>query len=326
MLALFISICIGRPLIALFRNMQLKQVIGERGPSSHKDKFGTPTFGGAIILISFILPCLLFTSSPYVVLVMVVTLLFAVVGFLDDYLKLLYSSSDGLPARYKYLLQSLVTCIVIYILAYHFNIETKLLVPYMKDTYIELGSLYYVLIYFVIVGSSNAVNLTDGLDGLAIVPALMITAALGVFAYLSSHIEFANYLHLPYNPDAAELSICLAAMVGASLGFLWYNSYPAQVFMGDVGSLAIGAQLGLVAVLIKQEIILFIMSGIFVIETVSVILQVMSFKLTGKRILKMAPIHHHFELSGLSEPKIIVRFWIISAILVFIGLVSIKVR
>jgi phospho-N-acetylmuramoyl-pentapeptide-transferase len=253
---------------------------------------------------------------------------FGVIGWTDDYLKLTRKNSRGLIARWKYLFQSITgigAAVFLYATAQS-PAETELIVPFFKEVAIPMGLGYLVMTYFVIVGTSNAVNLTDGLDGLAILPTVMVGAALGLIAYLVGHVEFAAYLQIPHIPDAGELSVFCGALIGAGLGFLWFNTYPAQVFMGDVGALALGAALGVVAVIVRHEIVLFIMGGVFVLETVSVILQVASFKLTGKRIFRMAPIHHHFELKGWPEPRIIVRFWIITVVLVLIGLSTLKLR
>jgi phospho-N-acetylmuramoyl-pentapeptide-transferase len=257
-----------------------------------------------------------------------VTLGFGAVGWVDDWRKVVQKNSRGLPGRWKYLWQSvgaLAAATALYVTAQS-PAETQLIVPFFKNVSINLGLFYIVLTYFVINGTSNAVNLTDGLDGLAIMPTVLVAGALGVFAYATGHTEFATYLHIPYIAGAGELVVMVAALCGAGLGFLWFNTYPAQVFMGDVGALALGAMLGVMAVIVRQEIVLFIMGGVFVMETVSVMLQVASFKLTGRRIFRMAPIHHHFELKGWPEPKIIVRFWIITVILVLIGLATLKIR
>ena len=267
-------------------------------------------------------------SNRYVWTVLLVTMAFGVIGWLDDYLKISRRNSRGLIARWKYLVQSLVGLAAagfLYSTA-QLPAETDLIVPFFKDIAIPMGIGFMVVTYLVIVGTSNAVNLTDGLDGLAILPTVMVGAALGLIAYLVGHVEFASYLQIPYIPNAGELSVFCGALVGAGLGFLWFNTYPAQVFMGDVGALALGAALGVVAVIVRHEIVLFIMGGLFVLETVSVILQVASFRLTGRRIFRMAPIHHHFELKGWPEPRVIVRFWIITLVLVLIGLSTLKLR
>jgi phospho-N-acetylmuramoyl-pentapeptide-transferase len=301
------------------------------GPESHLQKSGTPTMGGGLILVAMVLGTLLWAdlTSRFVWILIGSTLGFGLIGFYDDYLKLVVGNSKGLAARYKYLAQSVVglTAALALHSLHQASAETALYVPFFKTVAIPMStSAYVAFAYVVIVGSSNAVNLTDGLDGLAIMPAVMVAAALGVFAYATGNFKFATYLQIPYIPGVGEVLIFSATLTGAGLGFLWFNSYPAQVFMGDVGALAIGASLGLIAVIVRQEFVLFVMGGVFVLETVSVILQVASFKLTGKRIFRMAPIHHHFELKGWAEPKVIVRFWIISFVLVLAGLATLKIR
>jgi phospho-N-acetylmuramoyl-pentapeptide-transferase len=286
--------------------------------------------GGALILVAVAISTLLWSdlSNRQVWVALIVTLLFGTIGFIDDYKKLVGGSSKGLSAKAKYFWQTvfgLGAAIFMYSSAQQ-PIETTLIIPFVKDVMIPLGVGFVVLSYLVIVGSSNAVNLTDGLDGLAILPTVMVAGALGVFAYATGHVNFANYLGIPYVAGVGELAVFCSSLVGAGLGFLWFNTYPAQVFMGDVGALALGAALGVVAILVRQELVLLIMGGVFVMETVSVILQVTSFKLTGRRIFRMAPLHHHFELKGWPEPRVIVRFWIITVVLVLIGLASLKVR
>ncbi len=286
--------------------------------------------GGALILVAIIAATLLWADlrNRFVWIVLAVTAAFGLIGFWDDYLKLVVGDTRGLIARYKYLWQSVAglgAALALYVTAQS-DAETTLYVPFFKDVLVPLGVAFVVLAYFVIVGTSNAVNLTDGLDGLAIMPAVLVAAALGVFAYASGNVVFANYLAIPYIAGTGEVLVICAAIFGAGLGFLWFNTYPAQVFMGDIGALALGAALGVIAVVVRQEIVLFIMGGVFVMETVSVILQVASFKLTGKRIFKMAPIHHHYELKGWAEPKVIVRFWIITVVLVLFGLATLKLR
>ncbi len=328
--ALLISFIIGPVMIRRLSYHQIGQTIREDGPESHHAKAGTPTMGGALILVAVAVSTLLWAdlSNRYVWIVLLVTLGFGIIGWVDDYKKLVKGDSRGLIARWKYLWQSVIgfiAAVVLYLTAGS-PAETHLLIPYLKDVSINMGLLFIPFVYFVIVGSSNAVNLTDGLDGLAILPTVLVAGALGLFAYLSGHVGFSEYLRIPYLPGVGELMVFCAALVGAGLGFLWFNAYPAQVFMGDVGALALGAALGVVAVCVRQELVLLIMGGIFVMETVSVILQVASFKLTGKRIFKMAPLHHHFELMGWPEPRVIVRFWIITVILVLVGLASLKIR
>ena len=328
--ALFIAFLVGPVMIARLRQYQVGQAIRDDGPKSHLSKAGTPTMGGALILVAIILSTLLWADldNRYVWITLGVLVVFGAVGWVDDWRKVVQKNSRGLPARWKYLWQSigaLGAACALYFSA-QTPAETQLIVPFFKDVAINLGVFYIVLTYFVINGTSNAVNLTDGLDGLAIMPTVLVAAALGIFAYASGHAQFASYLHIPYIAGAGELVVMVAALCGAGLGFLWFNTYPAQVFMGDVGALALGAMLGVMAVIVRQEIVLFIMGGVFVMETVSVMLQVASFKLTGRRIFRMAPIHHHFELKGWPEPKIIVRFWIITLILVLIGLATLKIR
>ena len=328
--ALVISLLIGPKMIAKLSAYKIGQTVRDDGPMSHLTKAGTPTMGGALILVAIFVSTLLWADlhNRYVWVVLITTLLFGIVGWVDDYKKLVKKDPEGLKSRYKYFWQSVFGLgVAIYLYKYSTPIETRLIVPFFKDVGFQLGMVGFVLLtYFVIVGSSNAVNLTDGLDGLAILPTVMVGSALGVFAYATGHQFFAKYLGIPYVPGIGELIVYCAALAGAGLGFLWFNTYPAQVFMGDVGALALGAALGVIAVLVRQELVLFIMGGVFVIETVSVILQVGSFKLTGKRIFRMAPLHHHFELKGWPEPRVIVRFWIITVILVLIGLASLKIR
>lgn len=328
--ALMISLLVGPFVINKLRSNQIGQAIRDDGPQSHLSKAGTPTMGGALILVAIAVSTLLWSdlSNIYVWITLLVTLIFGAVGWVDDYRKVVEKNPRGLPAKWKYLWQSVGgvgAAVVLYSVA-STPVETSLLIPFLKDVSIELGIFFIVFTYFVIVGSSNAVNLTDGLDGLAILPTVLVAGALGVFAYLSGNVKFADYLLIPYIEGSGELIIFCGAIVGAGLGFLWFNTYPAQVFMGDVGALSLGAALGVIAVIVRQEFILFIMGGVFVAETVSVILQVASFKLTGRRIFRMAPLHHHFELKGWPEPRVIVRFWIITVVLVLIGLASLKIR
>ncbi len=328
--ALLISFVVGPFVISRLSHFQIGQQIRDDGPSTHLTKAGTPTMGGALILVAITLATLLWAdlSNRYVWIVLVTTLLFGVIGWIDDYRKLVLRNARGLAARWKYFWQSVIALATAALLFYTAQTpsETQLIVPFFKGVALDLGWGYLLLTYFVVVGSSNAVNLTDGLDGLAILPTVMVAGALGVFAYATGNIKFADYLGIPYIRDAGEMIVFCGAIVGAGLGFLWFNAYPAQVFMGDVGALALGAALGLVAVLVRQELVFLIMSGVFVIETVSVILQVASFKLTGRRIFRMAPLHHHFELKGWPEPRVIVRFWIVTVILVLVGLATLKIR
>lgn len=328
--ALAISLLVGPMMIRRLSRYRIGQTVRSDGPQAHCVKAGTPTMGGALILVAIAAGTLLWSEldNRYVWVVLMVTLLFGAVGWVDDYRKLVRKDCRGLPARYKYFWQSAIAlaCVVFLFTTAQVPAEQELIVPVVKDVAIELGWLFIPFAYFVIVGSSNAVNLTDGLDGLAILPTVMVAGALGIFAYVTGNIKFANYLGFPYIGGVGELVVFCGAIVGAGLGFLWFNTYPAQVFMGDVGALALGAALGLLAVLVRQELVLFIMGGVFVMETVSVVLQVASFKLTGKRIFRMAPLHHHFELKGWPEPRVIVRFWVVTVVLVLIGLATLKIR
>ncbi len=328
--ALLISFVVGPFMIRKLAHYQVGQQIRELGPESHYSKAGTPTMGGALILVAIAISTLLWGNlgNLYIWVVLLVTLGFGAIGFYDDYRKMVLRDSAGISAKTKFFWQSLVgmlAAVVLYVSAAT-PVETQLIVPFFKDVAIDMGLMYIALTYFVIVGTSNAVNLTDGLDGLAILPTVMVASALGIFAYLTGHVKFAEYLGIPYVAGVGEVVVICGALAGAGLGFLWFNTYPAQVFMGDVGALALGAALGVIAVVVRQEIVLAIMGGVFVVETVSVILQVVSYKLTGRRIFRMAPLHHHFELKGWPEPRVIVRFWIITVILVLIGLATLKLR
>ncbi|MFT5506642.1 MAG: phospho-N-acetylmuramoyl-pentapeptide-transferase [Gammaproteobacteria bacterium] len=328
--ALTISLIVGPPMIRYLSSYNIGQTVRHDGPESHFSKAGTPTMGGALILVAIVVSTLLWSdlSSRFVWIVLFVTIGFGAIGWVDDYRKIRLKNSKGFSAKEKIFWQSLIGMTAALSLYYtrEYPIETQLIVPFIKNILIDLGWGYIILTYFVIVGSSNAVNLTDGLDGLAILPTVLVAGALGVFAYLTGNINFSAYLGIPYVPGVGETVVFCGALVGAGLGFLWFNTYPAQVFMGDVGALALGAALGVLAVIVRQELVLFIMGGRFVVETISVVLQVASFKLTGRRIFRMAPLHHHFELKGWPEPRIIVRFWIITVVLVLIGLASLKVR
>ena len=328
--ALSICFLIGPALIRKLTHYKVGQVVRSDGPQTHLTKAGTPTMGGALILIAVFVSTLLWANlnNRFVWVVLFTTLFFGAIGWVDDYRKLVRKNPKGLSAREKYFWQTVggfLVAVFLYATA-KIPAETQLIVPVFKNVVLDLGPWFILLTYFVIVGTSNAVNLTDGLDGLAIMPTVMVAGALGVFAYLSGNANFSSYLGIPFIPGTGEVLIFCAAIIGAGLGFLWFNTYPAMVFMGDVGALGLGAALGAIAVVVRQEIVLFIMGGLFVMETVSVILQVASFKLTGKRIFRMAPLHHHFELKGWPEPRVIVRFWIISLILVLIGLATLKVR
>ncbi len=328
--ALALSLILGPSFIRKLVKKQVRQPIRKLGPESHFSKAGTPTMGGALILFSIVVSTLLWADlgNRYIWTVLLVTLAFGVIGWVDDYKKLVLNNSDGLAARWKYLFQSIVgmaAAIYLYSTAQS-PAELELIVPFFKGVIIPLGLGYVAVTYFFIVGFPNAVNLTDGLDGLAIMPAVFLAVALGIFAYVTGHSVFSVYLGIPYIAGAGELTVFCGALAGAGLGFLWFNTYPAQVFMGDIGALAMGASLGLMAVIVRQELVFTLMAGVFVMETVSVILQVASFKLTGRRIFRMAPIHHHFELKGWPEPRVIVRFWIISVILVLAGLATLNIR
>lgn len=328
--ALFLSLLFGPYLIRMLGRFQIGQHVRDDGPQSHLSKAGTPTMGGMLIVLVIAITTLLWgeLSNPYLWVALLTTCAFAVVGWYDDFLKISRRNSKGLSARAKYLAQSAVALTAAGYLYANAQTaaQTALLLPFFKTFTLELGAFYLLTTYLVVVGSSNAVNLTDGLDGLAIMPTVLIAGALIIFAYVSGNIRFSAYLALPFIPGTGELCVFCASIVGAGLGFLWFNTYPAQVFMGDIGALALGAALGIVAVIVRQELVLFVMGGVFVLETVSVILQVASFKLTGRRIFRMAPIHHHFELKGWPEPRVIVRFWIISVILVLTGLTTLKLR
>ena len=328
--ALCISLLLGPWFIRRLAELKIGQSVRSDGPQSHLSKSGTPTMGGALILVAIFASTLLWSdlSNRYVWVVMFVTAIFGAVGWVDDYRKVAKRDSRGLPARWKYFWQSVAgfgAAIFLYYTA-GTPAETQLFIPFFKNVALELGVFYILFTYLVIVGTSNAVNLTDGLDGLAIMPCVMVASAFALIAWIVGNVKFSEYLHIAYIPGAGELVVFCCAMVGAGLGFLWFNTYPAMVFMGDVGALALGAALGVIAVIVRHEVVLFIMGGIFVLETVSVILQVASFKLTGKRIFRMAPIHHHFELKGWPEPRVIVRFWIITVMLVLIGLATLKIR
>ncbi len=329
--ALAFSLLVGPSMIARLSRYQIGQVVRDDGPKSHLPKAGTPTMGGALILVAILFGTLLWANlrDRFVWMVLGVTFAYGLIGFYDDYLKLVVRNSRGLVPRWKYFWQSvagLCTAATLYYTA-QAPAETTLFLPFVKKFAEPLSAGSFIFLgYLMIVGMSNAVNLTDGLDGLAIMPAVLVTAALGVFAYASGNAVFAEYLAIPPVPRAGELLIFCAALSGAGLGFLWFNAYPAQVFMGNVGALAIGAAIGVIAIVVRQELVTLWMGGVFVVETASVILQVASFKLTGRRLFRMAPIHHHFELKGWAEPKVIVRFWIISLLLALSGLATLKLR
>ena len=328
--ALLVSLILGPRFISKMKAIEVRQVVGERGPSTHLSKSGTPTMGGTLILASIFISSILWgdLENRYLWVALGVTTFFGALGWVDDLYKLRYQSSKGLSPLAKIFWQSLIALVAVLFLFYSSdNInEISLIFPFFKDISLNLGLGFVFLSYLVIIGSSNAVNLTDGLDGLAILPCVMVAGGLGLIGYAAGNTIYAEYLNIPFLPGTGEMLVFCGALVGSGIGFLWYNTYPAQVFMGDVGSLALGAALGVIAVIIRHEYVLLIMGGVFVVETLSVIVQVASFKLTGKRVFKMAPIHHHYELKGWPEPRVIVRFWIITFMLVLIGLVTLKLR
>lgn len=329
--ALVISFVVGPAMIRKLTAYKIGQSVRDDGPQTHLIKAGTPTMGGALILVSIMITTLLWAdlSNHYIWIVLLTTLGFGIIGWIDDYRKVVHRNSKGLSASVKFFWQSVIACCVAVYLATTAELpeQTDMIVPFFKEVAIPLGiSGFVVLTYLVIVGTSNAVNLTDGLDGLAIMPTVMISGALAIFAYVAGHVVFAKYLGIPYIPNAGELAVFCGALAGAGLAFLWFNTYPAEVFMGDVGALALGAALGVVTVIVRQEIVLVIMGGVFVMEALSVMLQVASFKLFGKRIFRMAPLHHHFELKGWQENQVVVRFWILTIILVLVGLSTLKLR
>jgi phospho-N-acetylmuramoyl-pentapeptide-transferase len=328
--ALILSFLLGPTLIERLSLYQIGQHVRSDGPASHLSKAGTPTMGGALILIAVTVSTLLWAdlSNRYIWMILGTTLLFGVVGAADDYLKFSRRNSKGLSARQKYFWQSAIALGVATLLYVGASspVDTTLIVPFFKHVAIQLGVFFIPWTYLVVVGTSNAVNLTDGLDGLAIMPTVLVSTGLAIFAYVAGHAEFSRYLQVPYVAGAGEVAIFCGAMIGAGLGFLWFNTYPATIFMGDIGALALGAALGMVSVVVRQELVLLIMGGVFVVETISVMLQVLSFKLTGRRIFRMAPLHHHFELKGWPEPRVIVRFWIITVILVLAGIATLKLR
>ncbi|HSF48987.1 MAG TPA: phospho-N-acetylmuramoyl-pentapeptide-transferase [Burkholderiales bacterium] len=332
MTALVISFVVGPAMIRKLTAYKIGQAVRDDGPKTHLSKAGTPTMGGALVLVSVAVTTLLWAdlANRFVWVVLVVTLGFGAVGWIDDYRKVVHRNPKGLSAKAKFLWQSVIGLSAALFLAFSATklpAQTTFIVPFFKQVAYPLGVVGFVMMtYFVIVGASNAVNLTDGLDGLAIMPTVMVGAALGVFAYVAGNAVFSKYLGFPYIPGAGELTVFCAALAGAGLAFLWFNAYPAEVFMGDVGALSLGAALGVIAVIVRQEIVLFIMGGVFVVETLSVVLQVVSFKLTGRRIFRMAPLHHHYELKGWKENQVVVRFWIITMMLVLVGLSTLKLR
>ena len=328
--ALAIALLVGPFMIRRLSHHQMAQSIRDDGPKTHLAKAGTPTMGGLLILVSIAAATLLWSDlgNRFTWVALGVTLSFGALGWVDDHRKVIHRDPNGLGARYKFLWQTLFgLCAAGFLYATAGTpTETQLILPFVKAVAIDLGWFFIVLCWFFIVGMSNAVNLTDGLDGLAILPTVMVAGALGIFAYVAGNVKISAYLGVPYVAGVGEISIFCGAITGAGLGFLWFNTYPAQVFMGDIGALALGAALGVVAIMVRQEVVLAIMGGLFVMETVSVILQVASFKLTGRRIFNMAPLHHHYELKGWPEPRVSVRFWIITVVLVLIGLSSLKIR
>ena len=329
--ALVITFVVGPVMIRRLTSYKIGQSVRNDGPQSHLPKSGTPTMGGALILVAVVVTTILWAdlSNRYVWVSVVATLGFGAIGWIDDYRKVVYRNPKGLSARAKFFWQSVVGIVAAYVIAFSTNLpaQTEFIVPFFKNVAYPMGVFGFIaLTYLVIVGTSNAVNLTDGLDGLAIMPTVMIASALGVFAYVAGNAVFAKYLGFPHIPGAGELTVFCGAIAGAGLAFLWFNAYPAEVFMGDVGALALGAALGTVAVIVRQEIVLFIMGGVFVVETLSVMLQVASFKLTGRRIFRMAPLHHHYEMKGWKENQVVVRFWIITMMLVLVGLSTLKLR
>ena len=331
MTALLISLFLGKWIISKLQHYQIGQVIRGDGPVSHHTKAGTPTMGGLLILFAFTTSMIIWGDwrNPYLWIVLTTAFIFSAIGFIDDYLKLKRQSPNGLTSKQKFVAQSIGAILIgSWLIGLDSStIATQLLIPFFKDGAIELGVVgFLILCYFVIVGSSNAVNLTDGLDGLAIMPVILISGGLAIFAYIGGNYNFSEYLNMPFMPGTGELFVICAALIGSGLAFLWFNSYPAEIFMGDVGSLSLGAILAVIAIIVRQEILFFLMGGVFVAETFSVILQVGYYRRTKKRLFLMAPIHHHFEKKGLSEPKIIVRFWIITLILILISLASIKIR
>ena len=332
MTALIISFVAGPGVIRWLAAKKIGQAVRQDGPQTHLAKSGTPTMGGALILIAIAITTLLWgdLSNRYIWVVLIVTMGFGAIGWYDDWKKVVYRDPKGLASRWKYFWQSVIGLVVAIYLAMTATVpaQMELIVPFFKTVSYPLGAIGFVILtYLVIVGTSNAVNLTDGLDGLAIMPTVMIAGALAIFAYVAGSSVFSRYLLLPYIPGAGELAVFLGAMAGAGLGFLWFNAYPAEVFMGDVGALALGGALGTVAVIVRQEIVLAIMGGVFVAETLSVAAQVIYYRFTGgKRIFRMAPLHHHYELGGWKETQVVVRFWIITIMLVLIGLSTLKIR
>ncbi|MCK5533545.1 phospho-N-acetylmuramoyl-pentapeptide-transferase [bacterium] len=329
--SLVVSFFLAPRMIKTFKRLHIGQHIRPEGPPTHLSKAGTPTMGGIIILLVLLISTFLWAklTNPFIILCIISIVWLGLLGFLDDYLKVVKKHTKGLRALYKVGGQLILAFfLVTYIYFYPPNADfvTKVNIPFMKDLFLDLGIFYFVLVLFIIVGASNAVNLTDGLDGLAIGSIVFAALTYAIFAYFAGHLKFSMYLRIIPVSDSGELVVLLAAMVGAGLGFLWFNTYPAEIFMGDTGSLFLGGTIGVVAILVKQELLLIIVGGIFVVEAVSVILQVISFKIRGKRIFKMAPLHHHFELLGWAEPKVVIRFWVIAIVLSLVSLASLKLR
>ncbi|EDY85712.1 phospho-N-acetylmuramoyl-pentapeptide-transferase [gamma proteobacterium HTCC5015] len=328
--ALVISFVVGPRMIDWLTHLKVGQAVRDDGPQTHLAKTGTPTMGGALILVAIAISTLLWSDlgNRQMWVVILTTLAFGLVGWVDDYKKVALRDPKGLASRWKYFWQSVIGLVAAFTIFYlrESDAEITLLVPIFKELSLNLGWFFVPFAYFVIVGSSNAVNLTDGLDGLAILPCVLIAGALAVFAYVTGNIKFADYLGFAFLHGNGELVVFCSALMGAGLGFLWFNTHPAMVFMGDVGALALGAALGVLAILVRQELVLAIMGGVFVIETLSVMIQVASFKMTGRRVFRMAPLHHHYELKGWPEQRVVVRFWIITVILVLVGLATLKIR
>jgi len=331
MTALLITLVLGKWIISKLKQYEIGQVIRDDGPETHGEKEGTPTMGGVLILFAFFTSVIIWGDwrNPYLWIVLLTALLFSSIGFIDDYLKIKKKNSDGLSRRQKIAAQSISTILIcLWLISLDSKvIGTELLIPFFKDLVIPLNTLGFLIVgWFAIVGGSNSVNLTDGLDGLAIMPVILISGALAVFAYIGGNYNFSAYLNMPFMPGTGEVFVVCAALIGSGFGFLWFNTYPAEIFMGDTGSLSLGAVLAVIAIIVHQEILLILMGGVFVAETFSVIIQIGYFKRTQEKFFLMAPIHHHFEKMGLKEPKIIVRFWIVTLILVLISLASIKIR
>jgi len=329
--SLLLSLLFGSYVIKLLKSKKVIQVIREDGPKHHISKSGTPTMGGMLIICNTIISVLLWTKvlNRFILVLLFSTIYLGVLGFFDDYLKICKKSSRGVPIGSKFIFQMILAVIVssyFYFFPPNAKFSTHIMIPYLKETFVQLGWLYIFFSYLIVIGSANAVNITDGLDGLAIGVSIVSYATYGIFAYVGGNVKFAEYLKIVYVPGAGEISVFIAAVIGAGLGFLWYNSYPAAIFMGDIGSLFLGGVLGIVALMIKQEILLFLVGGVFIIEILTVVLQVYFFRKKGYRLFKMAPLHHHFELQNIPEPKITVRFWIVSIIFCLIALGALKIR